>query len=116
NAAELADHFTAHGKFGSSPHWYLAASNLITALAVVEHERGGDMATLLARLNRTAIVEYGSLAAVTEDQTAADLLAGFARTPDVEAGSIASTARTCLGLWLDPRISSAPATRPSQPD
>ena len=114
NAAELADHFTAHGKFGSSPHWYLAASNLITALAVVEHERGGDMATLLARLNRTAIAEYAQLAAVTEDQTAADLLAGFARTPDVEAGSIASTARTCLGLWLDPRISAATSTSASQ--
>ncbi len=108
-AAELADHFTAYGKFGSSPHWYLAASNLITALAVVEHERGGDMATLLARLNRTATGEYAQLATVTEDERAADLLAGFARTPDIEAGSIASTARTCLGLWLDPRISAATA-------
>jgi type IV secretory pathway TraG/TraD family ATPase VirD4 len=80
-ASELADHFTAQGKTGISPHWYMAASNLITALAVVEGERQGDMATLLARLNRTAVKEFAPLAAATEDQTAADLLTGIAGTP-----------------------------------
>jgi len=104
SAAELADNFTAAGKFGHSAHWYLSASNLITALAMVEHECGGDMATLLARLNRTSQKEYAGLASSAGDATAADLLLGFARTPDVEAGSIASTARSSLGLWLDPRI------------
>jgi len=103
-ASELADQFTARGKAGISPHWYMAASNLITALAVVEHERQGDMATLLARLNRTAIKEFGPLAAATEDQAAADLLTGIAGTPETEAGSIVSTARNSLGLWLDPRV------------
>jgi type IV secretion system protein VirD4 len=109
-AAELADHFTAAGKRGHSVHWYLSASNLITALAMVERERGGDMASLLARLNRTTHKEYAGLAASTEDKTASDLLVGFAHTPDAEAGSIASTARASLGLWLDPRIAAATET------
>src|SRR5712692_8498815 len=54
SAAELADHFTAYGKRGSAAHWYLSASNLITALAVFARERGGDMGTVLNTLNRTA--------------------------------------------------------------
>lgn len=53
-ASELADHFTAEGKHGSSTHWYLAASSLITGLAVWQHERSGDMRSVLACLNRTA--------------------------------------------------------------
>jgi type IV secretory pathway TraG/TraD family ATPase VirD4 len=107
SAAELADHFTASGKRGHSAHWYLAAASLITGLAVCEHERGGDMATLLARLNRTALVEYAGLAKVVEDQSASDLLTAFALTPDREAGSIASTARSSLSLWTDERVAAA---------
>ena len=49
SASELADHFTADGKRGTSTHWYLAASLLITGLAVCERERGGDMRSLLMR-------------------------------------------------------------------
>jgi type IV secretory pathway TraG/TraD family ATPase VirD4 len=112
SAAELADHFTADGKRGQSAHWYLAASSLITGLAVCEHERGGDMRTLLARLNRTAHSEFVGLSAVVEDKTASELLLAFAVTPDREAGSIASTARSSLSLWTDERV--AVATRSSQ--
>jgi len=113
-ASELAHHFTAQGKTGISPHWYMAASNLITALAVVEGERQGDMATLLARLNRTAVKEFAPLAGATEDQTAADLLTGIAGTPVAEAGSIVSTARNSLGLWLDPRVVVATRSGPHE--
>lgn len=104
SAAELADHFTSSGKHGQSAHWYLSASSLITGLAVCERERGGDMRSLLARLNRTAQAEYVGLAKVVEDQTASDLLLAFALTPDREAGSIASTARSALSLWTDDRV------------
>jgi len=101
-ASELADHFTPAGKRGASAHWYLAASSLITGLAVCERERGGDMRSLLMRLNRTASPEYIGLSAVVEDATAAELLVAFAITPDREAGSIASTARS-LAIALDRR-------------
>jgi len=110
-AAELADHFTAPGKRGDSSHWYLAASSLLTGLAVCERERGGDMRTLLTRLNRTAVSEYIGLAKVVEDPNASDMLVAFALTPDREAGSIASTARSALSLWNDERV--AGATRSS---
>src|SRR5207244_11840689 len=109
-AAELADHFTAPGKRGDSSHWYLAASSLLTGLAVCERERGGDMGTLLTRLNRTAVSEYLGLAKVVEDANASDLLVAFALTPDREAGSIASTARSALSLWNDDRIAAATKT------
>ena len=111
-ASELADHFTAAGKRGASAHWYLAASSLITGLAVCERERGGDMRSLLMRLNRTASSEYLGLSAVVEDLTAAELLVAFAITPDREAGSIASTARSSLSLWTDERIAAATASGP----
>src|ERR1700674_909187 len=107
SASELADHFTADGKRGTSTHWYLAASSLITGLAVCERERGGDMRSLLMRLNRTANSEYIGLAGVVEDPPASDLLVAFANTPDREAGSIASTARSSLSLWTDERVASA---------
>jgi type IV secretory pathway TraG/TraD family ATPase VirD4 len=107
SAAELADHFTAPGKRGDSSHWYLAASSLITGLAVCEQERGGDMRALLTRLNRTPVSEYIGLAKVVEDASASDLLVAFALTPDREAGSIASTARSSLSLWNDERVASA---------
>ena len=110
-AAELADHFTADGKRGQSAHWYLAAASLISGLVVCERERGGDMRSVLARLNRTAPAEYVGLSAVVEDPTASELLLAFALTPEREAGSIASTARSSLSLWTDERI--AEATRSS---
>ena len=109
-AAELADHFTASGKHGQSAHWYLAASSLITGLAVCERERGGDMRTVLARLNRTTLAEYAGLAKVVEDASASDLLLALALTPDREAGSIASTARSALSLWTDERVAAATIT------
>lgn len=107
SASELADHFTADGKRGTSTHWYLAASSLITGLAVCERERGGDMRSLLMRLNRTANSEYIGLAGVVEDATASELLIAFANTPEREAGSIASTARSSLSLWTDGRVAAA---------
>jgi type IV secretion system protein VirD4 len=107
SAAELADHFTTQGKRGDSAHWYLAASSLLTGLAVCERERGGDMRSVLTRLNRTAISEYIGLASVVEDVNAAELLVAFANTPDREAGSIASTARSSLSLWNDERVAEA---------
>jgi type IV secretion system protein VirD4 len=107
SAAELADHFTASGKSGSAAHWYLSASNLITALAVFAKEREGDMGSVLITLNRTSQAEYSELAKIVDDPRAADLLIAHALTPDREAGSIASTARSCLGLWVDERICAA---------
>jgi len=110
SAAELADHFTAEGKRGHSAHWYLAASSLITGLAVCERERGGDMHTVLARLHRTAHSEFVGLSEVVEDKGASDLIRAFSLTPDREAGSIASTARSSLSLWTDERVSAATRT------
>jgi len=116
SAAELADHFTAEGKRGHSAHWYLAASSLITGLAVCERERCGDMRTVLARLNRTAHSEFVGLSGVVEDKSASELLLAFALTPDKEAGSIASTARSSLSLWTDERVAAATRTSPDALD
>jgi type IV secretory pathway TraG/TraD family ATPase VirD4 len=110
SAAELADYFTAQGKRSSAAHWYLSASNLISALAVFAKERGGDMGTVLIGLNRTAQADYAELSKVVDDVRAADLLMAHALTPDREAGSIASTARSCLGLWVDERVCAASAS------
>ena len=115
-AAELADVFTAEGKRGSSAHWYLSAANLLTGLIAFARERGGDMRTVLATLNRTGQQEYLSLSQVVEDQTASDLLLAFALTPDKEAGSVASTARSCLSLWIDERVSTSTAAGGNQLD
>src|SRR5487761_949161 len=112
SAAELADHFTAYGKAGNAAHWYLAASNLITALAVFAKERGGDMSTVLIALNRTAQSDYAELSKVVADVHAADLLMAHALTPDREAGSIASTARSSLSLWTDERVADSTRTGP----
>ncbi len=109
HAAELADHFTREGKRGGSAHWYLSASSLLTGLILFTAERGGDMRSVLAVLNRTAIAEYVGLAAAATDRTASELLLAFALTPEREAGSIASTARSCLSLWVDERVSQATA-------
>jgi type IV secretion system protein VirD4 len=110
-AAELADHFTADGKRGQNAHWYLAAASLISGLVTCEREHGGDMRSVVARLNRTSPTEYVGLARTVKDTTAADLLLAYALTPDKEAGSIASTARSALSLWNDGRV--AEATRSS---
>jgi type IV secretion system protein VirD4 len=111
-AAELADHFTADGKRGHNAHWYLAASSLINGLIISEREQGGDMRSVVARLNRTAPAQYVGLARTVKDTTAAELLLAYALTPDKEAGSIASTARSSLSLWNDERV--AAATRSTQ--
>jgi type IV secretion system protein VirD4 len=115
-AAELADHFTAEGKRGHNAHWYLAASSLISGLAVCERESGGDMRSVLARLNRTASSEYVGLARTVKDTTAAELLLAYALTPDREAGSIASTARSSISLWTDERVASATRSGPEALD
>src|SRR5579859_804861 len=116
SAAELADHFTASGKRGSSAHWYLSASNLLTGLAVFAKERDGHMGSVLITLNRTNQAEYAELSKFVEDPRAGDLLMAHALTPDREAGSIASTARSCLGLWVDERVCAATATSDQQLD
>lgn len=116
SAAELADHFTAEGKRGQNAHWYLAASSLIAGLAICEREHGGDMRSVLARLNRSASSEYVGLARTVKDSTAAELLLAYALTPDKEAGSIASTARSSLSLWTDERVALATASGPEALD
>jgi len=110
-AAELSDHFTSDGKRGQNAHWYFAAASLISGLVICEREQGGDMRSVVARLNRTAPSQYVGLARTLKDTTAAELLLAFALTPDKEAGSIASTARSSLSLWNDERV--AHATRSS---
>ncbi|MDQ6636636.1 MAG: type IV secretory system conjugative DNA transfer family protein [Candidatus Dormibacteraeota bacterium] len=115
-AAEIADHFCAEGKRGPSAHWYLSAANLITGLLVCEQERGGDMRSVLARLNRTSFAEYLGVSEAVEDSTASELIFGFVHTPEKEAGSIASTARSSLSLWIDDRIARATAASSSQLD
>jgi type IV secretory pathway TraG/TraD family ATPase VirD4 len=109
DAAELSDHFTAEGKRGGSAHWYLSAGNLLTGLISMQRELGGDMRSVLERLNRTTMPEYAFLSGVVEDRTAAGLLFAFGQTPEREAGSIASTARACLSLWIDERVALATA-------
>jgi len=110
SAAELADHFTAAGKRGGAAHWYLSASSLITALAMFAKEREGDVSSVLITLARTSQTEYLELAKVVGDARAGDLLVAHALTPDREAGSIASTARSCLGLWVDERVCASTTT------
>ncbi len=110
SAAELADHFTSAGKRGSGAHWYLSAANLITALCVLAKERGADMGFVHTTLSRTAQADYLELSKLVEEDPAADLLMAHALTPDREAGSIASTARSCLGLWVDERVRRATAS------
>jgi type IV secretion system protein VirD4 len=106
-AAELADHFTADGKRGQNAHWYLAAASLISGLVLCEREQGGDVRSVVARLNRTSQGQYVGLARTVKDTTAAELLLAYALTPDKEAGSIASTARSSLSLWNDARVAQA---------
>jgi len=115
-AAEIADQLTAEGRRGSGGHWYLSASNLITGLILHEHQHGGDMRSVLTKLNLTAVAEYVEVAAQVEDLTAAELLYAFAHTPEKEAGSIASTARSCLAVWMDERVAAATRSGPNALD
>ena len=115
-AAELADHFTAEGKRGHNAHWYHAAASLIAGLIIGEREQGGDMRSVVARLNRTPTSEYVGLARTLKESIAAELLLAYALTPDKEAGSIASTARSSLSLWNDERIASATGSSDSALD
>src|SRR5260370_13705472 len=62
------------------------------------------MSPALLALDRSAQADYAELSKVVDDRHAADLLMAHALTPDREAGSIASTARSCLGLWVDERV------------
>lgn len=107
-AAELADIFTGEGKTSQAAHWYLSAANLLTALFLLEHQRGGDLAAVLAILNRTPLGGYYPLVSEAPG-VASQILEGFASTPEKEAGSIVSTARSSLSLWLDERVASATA-------
>ncbi|HVH64161.1 MAG TPA: type IV secretory system conjugative DNA transfer family protein [Candidatus Dormibacteraeota bacterium] len=116
SAAELADHFTASGKRGANAHWYLSASSLVTALCVLAKERGEDMGFVVSTLNRTAHADYTELAKSVADPRAADLLLAHAQTPAREAGSTASTARSCLSLWIDERIRCASTSTSSEID
>ena len=109
SAVEFADHFTSLGKGGSAAHWYLSASNLLTALSVLAKERGADMSFMLTTLNRTAQQDYAELSKKLADPPAAELLMAHAITPEREAGSIASTARSCISLWVDERVRRATA-------
>lgn len=116
SAAELADHFTARGKRGENAHWYLSAASLLTGLCVLAQERGQDMGFVLTTLCETAHADYAELAKKLADPLAANLLIAHAHTPDREAGSTASTARACLGLWVDERVRRATATSTSELD
>lgn len=115
-AAEFADHFTAQGKRGGNAHWYLSAASLLTGLCVLARERCEDVGFVLTSLNRTAHSEYGELAKALVDPLAADLLLAHANTPEREAGSVASTARACLGLWVDDRVRRATVDGPNKLD
>jgi len=106
-AVEIADLFTSDGKRGESAHWYHAASSLLAGLLLVGNTEGGDLRAVLARLNSLSQGEYVGLAKAHGGTTAGELLTAFANTPDREAGSIASTARSALSLWLDPRVEHA---------
>jgi len=113
-AAELADVLTAEGKASRSPHWYLSAANLLTALFLVAQSRGGDVALVLRLLNATPLFAYGGLGDEAGGR-AVEILHGFAATPPDEAGSIISTARAALSLWLDDRVVAATAAAGALP-
>ena len=115
-AVEIADQLTADGRRGVATHWYLSASSLIAGLIVLMHERGGDMRSVLTKLNLTRPAEYVEAAGEVQDRTAAELLYAFAHTPEKEAGSVASTARSCLSVWMDERVAAATRSGPNELD
>ncbi|HLZ26385.1 MAG TPA: type IV secretory system conjugative DNA transfer family protein [Chloroflexota bacterium] len=108
-ALEIADLFTSEGKQGPSAHWYLSASNLIAGLILAARSNGSDLRSVVAWLNNLNLSHFAGLAAQQRDPVAKELLTAFVNTPSREAGSIASTARSCLSLWLDNRIANATA-------
>jgi len=111
-ALEIADLFTSEGKQGPSAHWYLAASNLIASLILAAHGSHEDLRSVVTRLNNLSLSNFAGLAAQQRDPVAKELLTAFVNTPSREAGSVASTARSCLALWLDNRIAAATAAEP----
>jgi type IV secretion system protein VirD4 len=111
-ALEIADLFTSEGKQGPSAHWYLSAANLIAGLILAAHHSHEDLRSVVARLNNLSLSSFVGLAAQQRDPVAKELLTAFANTPSREAGSVASTARSCLSLWLDNRIANATAASP----
>ena len=111
-ALEIADLFTSEGKQGPSAHWYLSAANLIAGLILAAHHDHEDLRSVLARLNNLSMSNFVGLAAQQRDPVAKELLTAFVNTPPREAGSVASTARSCLSLWLDNRIAGATAAAP----
>jgi len=113
-ASELADHFTAVGKDSPSAHWYLSAATLLTGLFLFERALGGDIRSVLRRLNETAPGGYLGLS-VSAGAPAREILKGIGTTPEREAGSIISTARSSLSLWLDERVAAATTPTESRP-
>ena len=111
-ALEIADLFTSEGKLGPSAHWYLSAANLIAGLILAAHHDQEDLRSVVARLNNLSMSNFVGLAAQQRDPVAKELLTAFVNTPSREAGSVASTARSCLSLWLDNRIANATAAAP----
>jgi type IV secretory pathway TraG/TraD family ATPase VirD4 len=111
-ALEIADLFTSQGKQGASAHWYLSASNLIAGLILAAHDQGEDLRSVVARLNNLHLDHYVGLAAQQRNPIAKELLTAFINTPSREAGSVASTARSCLSLWLDNRIARSTSAVP----
>ena len=111
SASELADLFTAPGKESSSAHWYLSAATLLTGLFLLEHRLGGDIGSVLARLNETPPSGYLGLSVEAGGGIASQILKGISGTPEREAGSIISTARSSLSLWLDERVATATAAQ-----
>ena len=110
-ALEIADLFTSEGKQGPSAHWYLSAANLIAGLVLAARDEGEDLRAVVAWLNNLSLSHYVSLANRQRDLVAKELLTAFANTPSKEAGSVASTARSCLSLWLDNRVARATAAK-----
>jgi type IV secretory pathway TraG/TraD family ATPase VirD4 len=111
-ALEIADLFTSEGKQGPSAHWYLSAANLIAGLILAAHHSHEDLRSVVARLNNLSLSSFVGLAAQQRDPVAKELLTAFVNTPPREAGSVASTARSCLSLWLDNRIANATSASP----
>lgn len=109
-ALEIAELFCSEGKQGPSAHWYLSASNLIAGLILSARDNSKDLRWVLAQLNNLSLANFVGLAAKQRDPVAKELLTAFANTPSREAGSIASTARSCLALWMDNRIAAATAS------
>jgi type IV secretion system protein VirD4 len=104
----------ASGKDSPSAHWYLAAATLLTGLFMYERQQGGDLRSVLGRLNQTRPAAYVGLGSKA-GAVAGEILSGIGTTPDREAGSIISTARSSLSLWLDERVAAATTATDDRP-